>query len=146
MEVVVADPLLENEEKSMGAIVDWFEVKKEKFYKLGQSYLLNTHDIEEVFYKTIVKIQDEKRKRKNNMIFEKWVLSIFITECRDASKNKLEKLDNEDNRQSLLENRLYKLDDIYKEPIVFTIPYGFIARRGSSTYSSFNSRPQYPIA
>ncbi|MFS0864424.1 DUF4179 domain-containing protein [Fredinandcohnia sp. 179-A 10B2 NHS] len=119
MEVVVADPLFENEDKSMSAIVDWFDLKKGKFYKLGQSYLLDIHDIEDVFYKTIVKIHNEKRKRKNNMNFEKWVLSIFITECREVSKNKVEKLDNNENRESSIEDRLYKLDDIYKEPIVF---------------------------
>lgn len=69
--------------RDMEAVLDWFDARKEKYYRIGWAYLNNHHDIEDVFHNTIIKVHDKIHQLREDNYFETWVTSIFINECRD---------------------------------------------------------------
>lgn len=75
----------------MGAIINWFEQRKDSLYRLAWTYMKNTEDIQDVFYHIMLKVQADIRKQKKNPDLEKWVISLFIEECR--SRREQEDLD-----------------------------------------------------
>ncbi|SHG90562.1 RNA polymerase sigma factor [Ornithinibacillus halophilus] len=80
--------------KDMHAIIDWFETRQTKFYRIGWAYLHNHHDVEDVFQTTILKIYDKIAQLRNPEYFESWATSIFINECKNLyRKNKRNDVD-----------------------------------------------------
>ncbi|CEG28820.1 ECF subfamily RNA polymerase sigma-24 subunit [Bacillus sp. B-jedd] len=69
--------------RDMAAVLDWFDARKEKYYRIGWAYLKNHHDIEDVFHNTVIKVHDKIHQLREDNYFETWVTSIFINECRD---------------------------------------------------------------
>lgn len=87
MIIAETDPVLVKmiREKDMGAIIKWFDLRKESLYKLACSYLKSPEAIQEVFYNVIVKVHTDIRKQKQNPYFENWVLSLFLRECKEVN-------------------------------------------------------------
>ncbi|MEO2078154.1 MAG: sigma-70 family RNA polymerase sigma factor [Bacillus sp. (in: firmicutes)] len=69
------------------SIVDWFDQNLQSLYALGWSYLKSQQQMEELFFRTIIKAHKEMRQMKNETSFEMWVTSIFIHTCRELSDN-----------------------------------------------------------
>ncbi|WP_223594557.1 sigma-70 family RNA polymerase sigma factor [Neobacillus bataviensis] len=75
-------------EKGVESILDWFDQHKHSFYTLGWSYLRNQQEMEELFYRSIIKVHKELPRFKRETSFETWVTSIFIHACRELSDNR----------------------------------------------------------
>ena len=66
-------------------IVDWLNLHQQSFYILGSCYLSSPQQVEELFYRTIIKGQKELPRFNNKIRFETWITSIFIHNCRELS-------------------------------------------------------------
>ncbi|WP_043931388.1 DUF4179 domain-containing protein [Bacillus sp. EB01] len=105
-------------EKSLESIVNWFNQRKQSFYILGWSYLGNQRQMEELFYRSIIKVQKELPRFKRETSFEIWVTSIFIHICRELSVNgSLQHLETSEPRQDLFK-ALDQLEEYEKEAVV----------------------------
>ncbi|MEH7237534.1 DUF4179 domain-containing protein [Bacillus sp. JJ1562] len=84
MIIAETDPVLIKmiRERDMEAIINWFEQRKDGFYKLAWTYLENLMDIQDVFYHVMLRVQTDIRKQKKNHDFDKWVISLFVEECK----------------------------------------------------------------
>ena len=120
--------------QDMQAIVDWFDVRQSKFYKIGWAYLKNHYDVEDVFHNTIIKVHDKIGQLRKEQYFETWVTSIFINECRsiyrkknkDGLENPPEMIE-EKTLESQLEvmDNLDQLENIHREVIILKYLQGF---------------------
>src|SRR3954464_10480003 len=72
-------------EKGLESIIDWLDQHKQTFYTLGWSYLSNQQQMEELFYRSIIKVHKELPRFKSETSFETWVTSIFIHTCRELT-------------------------------------------------------------
>ncbi len=72
----------------MEYVVDWFEQHKQSLYTLGYFYLSNQHQLEELFYQSIIQVHKELPRFKHDTSFEMWVTSLFIQHCRTFSHNR----------------------------------------------------------
>ncbi|WP_318614549.1 RNA polymerase sigma factor [Sporosarcina sp. YIM B06819] len=116
--------------RDMNALLDWFDVRQSKLYKIGWAYLKNHHDVEDIFHNTILKVHDNIGQLKEDNYFETWVTSIFINECRAVYRKK-EQIAPErvesgplDSQLELL-NDLDRLEDIHKEVIILKYLQGY---------------------
>ncbi|MFT4414028.1 DUF4179 domain-containing protein [Fredinandcohnia humi] len=115
------------EERELGAVIDWFYHRKNTFYKLAWTYLENPQFIEEVFYKTILKVFDDFHHVKKNQDFESAVTYLFISECRDLSIKYQEKRFQASEEENVVQtkpkivNGLRKLEDTYKVFLTLTL-------------------------
>jgi RNA polymerase sigma factor (sigma-70 family) len=75
-------------ENGVESIVDWFDQHKQSFYTLGLSYLSNQQEMEELFYRSIIKVHKQLPRFKNETSFETWVTSIFIQICRELTEDR----------------------------------------------------------
>ncbi len=96
--------------KDLNAVLDWFDTRKEKFYRIGWAYLKNHHDIEDVFQNTILKVHDKIHQLREEAYFETWVTSIFINECRDFYRKNNQKRQLAEETASIPEDRESGLD------------------------------------
>lgn len=111
-------------EKGMESIVDWFNQHKQTFYTLGWSYLSNQQQMEELFYRSIIKVQKELPRFKSEPSFEMWVTSIFIHTCRELSNDRsLQASEESEPRQDLFK-ALDQLKECEKEAMVLTYVKG----------------------
>ncbi|WP_312471547.1 sigma-70 family RNA polymerase sigma factor [Neobacillus sp.] len=112
-------------EKGVESIVDWFDQHKQSFYILGWSYLSNQQQMEELFYRSIIKIHKELPRFKSETSFETWVTSIFIHICRELSDDRsLQASEESETRQDLFK-ALDQLQEYEKEAVVLTYVKGF---------------------
>ncbi|MFT4413821.1 DUF4179 domain-containing protein [Fredinandcohnia humi] len=111
-----ATPVLE---KDMTAIIEWFERRKRPLYALGRSYFDDAHDIEEVFYNTMIKVFDGILRLKENTNFDLWVISLFLHECRGVSSKKRVVVSDKTTLGTLKQ-----MEEIYREPIALSYLYG----------------------
>lgn len=138
METSIPDSILMKriKKKDMQAVLEWFDARQTKFYKIGWAYLKNHHDVEDVFHNTILKVHDKIEQLKKDHYFETWVTSIFLNECKSIYRKRNR------NRQVLgsppetveispfasklevLED-LNHLEDIHKEVILLKYVQGF---------------------
>jgi len=120
--------------KDMNAVIDWFDTRQSKFYKIAWAYLKNHHDVEDVFHNTIIKVHDKIGQLKEDKYFETWVTSIFINECRtiyrkrkqretEISKNEVGH-ESFQNKVKILDY-LDQLDEKYKEIILLQYIQGY---------------------
>ncbi|MFS0779141.1 DUF4179 domain-containing protein [Neobacillus sp. 3P2-tot-E-2] len=118
-------------EKDMDSIVDWFDEHRQSFYTLGWSYLRNQHQMEELFYNTIVKVHKEWPRFKSKTSFETWVTSIFIQTCRELSNGRSLKVPKESEPQQELFNALDQLKENEREAMVLTYIKGISKEEGA---------------
>ncbi|WML26403.1 sigma-70 family RNA polymerase sigma factor [Neobacillus sp. OS1-33] len=111
-------------EKGVASIVDWFDLQKQSFYILGWSYLRNHRQMEELFYRSIIKVQKELPRFKNETTFETWVTSIFIHTCRELSVHRSLQVSEESEQQKDLFNALDQLNESEREAIFLTYVKG----------------------
>ncbi|MGG1675698.1 sigma-70 family RNA polymerase sigma factor [Neobacillus sp. NRS-1170] len=111
-------------EKGVGTIVDWFDQHKHSFYTLGWSYLNNQQEMEELFYRSIIKVHKELPRFKGETSFETWVTSIFIHACRELSDNSSLKASEESEQHKDLFKALDQLKGYEKEAVVLTYVKG----------------------
>ncbi|WP_243458063.1 RNA polymerase sigma factor [Sporosarcina sp. Te-1] len=120
--------------QDMQAILDWFEERQSKFYKIGWAYLKDYHDVEDVFHNTVLKVHENIGQLKQDHYFETWVTSIFINECRAIYRRKNKQVvesppDRADERP--IEHRLElmesldQLDSQHKEVILLKYIQGY---------------------
>ncbi|MEH7252994.1 DUF4179 domain-containing protein [Neobacillus niacini] len=118
-------PFPTNREKGVESIVNWFEKYKQSFYLLGWSYLSNQQQMEELFYRSILKVHKELPRFKSETSFELWVTSIFIQICRElAVDSSLQSSVESEPRQNFL-IALDQLREYEKEAMVLTYVKGF---------------------
>ncbi|KON88849.1 hypothetical protein AF332_19950 [Sporosarcina globispora] len=106
--------------KDIESIVNWFEQHQRSFYALGWSYLRNQHNIEELFYRAILKVQKELPRFTSSTSFEIWVLTIFIHIWRELSLDKSLQASEESDPHQELFNALYQLKEKEREVLVLT--------------------------
>ncbi len=112
-------------EKGVESIVDWFDQHKLSFYTLGLSYLNNQQQMEELFYRSIIKVHKELPRFKSETSFETWVTSIFIHTCRELSDDRsLQASEESEPRQDFFK-ALDQLKEHEKEAMVLTYVKGF---------------------
>ncbi|MGX6445860.1 sigma-70 family RNA polymerase sigma factor [Neobacillus sp. K501] len=105
---------------SVESIVDWFEQRKQSFYPLGWCYLRSQEQMEELFYRTIVKVHKELPRFKRETSFETWVTYIFVHTCRELSNDR--SLQASEKREPRLElfKALDQLGESDKDAMVLT--------------------------
>jgi DNA-directed RNA polymerase specialized sigma24 family protein len=110
------------QEKGIESVVDWFDQYKEYFYTLGWCYLPNQHQIEELFYRSILQVHKELPRYKGNQSFKMWMTSILIQNsrvlARDGSSEDMEQ------REGIF-NALDQLAGDEKEALILTYVMGF---------------------
>ncbi|RHW39138.1 RNA polymerase sigma factor [Neobacillus notoginsengisoli] len=125
--------------RDMDAVLDWFEARREKYYRIGWAYLKNHHDIEDVFHNTIIKVHDKIHQLREDRYFETWVTSIFINECRDFYRKNSHKQQEAAEQQMAAEQAsaidqesnmdmfgaLNRLEEKYKEVIILKYLKGY---------------------
>jgi DNA-directed RNA polymerase specialized sigma24 family protein len=109
-------------EKGIESVVDWFDRHKQSFYTLGWFYLRNQQQVEELFYRSIIKVHKELPRYKSDTSFEMWVTSIFIDTCRDLSHNR--EIQGSEGNQDLFQ-AIGQLDEAEKEAMLLTYLQGF---------------------
>ncbi|MGM0846645.1 MAG: DUF4179 domain-containing protein [Bacillota bacterium] len=111
--------VLENvTEGSLKSIINWFEIRKESFYKLARTYSSSNQEIQEVFYRTIMKVYDERKYSVENQHFKLWAASVFIKECRQMGKSNIEKAESSQSEDTF--HQLCKLKEEIKEAMAIT--------------------------
>ncbi|WP_079504706.1 DUF4179 domain-containing protein [Mesobacillus jeotgali] len=75
------------QEKGIESVVDWFDLHKEYFYTMGWFYLPNQHQIEELFYRSILQMHKELPRYKGNQSFKNWVISILMQNSRELARD-----------------------------------------------------------
>lgn len=111
-------------EKGVESVVDWFDLHKQSFYTLGWSYLRTQQQMEELFYRTIVKVNKGLRRFKNETSFETWVTSIFMHTCRELSDDKSLQASEESEQHKDIFNAIDQLKEVEKEAVVLTYVKG----------------------
>ncbi|MCL6573137.1 MAG: sigma-70 family RNA polymerase sigma factor [Bacillus sp. (in: Bacteria)] len=111
-------------EKGVESIIHWFEQHKQMLYTLGWFYLNNLQQMEELFYRSIIKVHKELPRFKSETSFETWVTSIFIHTCRELSDDRSLQASQEIEQQKDLVEALAQLKEYEKEAIVLTYVKG----------------------
>ncbi|UYZ22594.1 DUF4179 domain-containing protein [Mesobacillus jeotgali] len=119
------------QEKGIDSVVDWFERHKQPFYALGWFYLRNQQQMEELFYRSIIKVHRELPRYKKDTSFQLWVASIFIDICRELSDDEVTLTSEEDASHQDLFSALDQLEDAEKEAMVLTYGTGFSQEEAS---------------
>jgi RNA polymerase sigma factor (sigma-70 family) len=118
-------------EKGVESIIDWFDQHKQSFYTLGLSYLTNQQQMEELFYRAIIKVHKQLPRFKSETSFETWVTSIFIHICRELTEDRslLARVETEP-RQDIFK-ALDQLKMNEKEAMVLTYVKGISKEEGA---------------
>ncbi|MCJ8008081.1 sigma-70 family RNA polymerase sigma factor [Lederbergia wuyishanensis] len=111
-------------EKGAESIVDWFEQHKQSFYTLGWCYFRNQKQIEEIFYRSIIKLDKELPRFNRETSFEIWATSIFLHTCRELSDEKSLKVSEDGEHRHDLFKALDQLDKDQREAVVITYVIG----------------------
>lgn len=106
--------------KSVESIADWFDQHKNRFYPLGWTYVKTERQMEELFYRSIMKVYKELHRLKGETDFESWVTSIFIHTCREFSTDNSLLASEENNLHNDLFQALDQLNLDEKEALVLT--------------------------
>lgn len=118
----------------INSVAEWFGARKDKYYRIGWSYLYNRYDIEDVFHAAIIKVYDNIHQLRKDGYFESWATSIFINECKRVlrERKKSVAIDNMEDAASCdncsnleLKDCLENIEQIYKEAIVLKYISGY---------------------
>lgn len=114
------------QEKGIEPVVDWFDRYKEYFYTLGWFYVQNQQQMEELFYRCIVRVHKEWPKYKGDVSFKMWVTMIFVQNAREFSGLQV----HEETRQDLFKAIDHlKMDE--KEALILTYAASFSLEEAS---------------
>lgn len=121
---------------NLESLYDWFDIRKDKYYRIGWAYLYNHYDVEDVFQTTIIKVHDNINQLREERFFETWVTSIFINECkrilrsrqRISTTDDLNEVEIQHSQNSHLELKegLNMLEDIHREVLVLKYISGYL--------------------
>lgn len=117
-------PITMIREKGVESIVDWFDQRKKLFYTLGWSYLGNKKQLEELFYRSIMKVHKQMPRFKSETSFETWVTSIFIHTCREFSENRSLGASEDSAKQKDIFKDLNQLKESEKDAMLLTYVKG----------------------
>ncbi|WP_102261226.1 DUF4179 domain-containing protein [Mesobacillus jeotgali] len=112
------------QEKGIDSVVDWFDRHKQSFYALGWFYLQNQQQMEELFYRSILKVHKELPRYKRDTSFELWVTSIFIDNCRELSQDEVLQASEDFKSHQDLFKALDQLEDDEKGAMILTYGAG----------------------
>ena len=112
--------MTKSKEKSVESIVDWFDQHKQSFYILGWSYLKSQEQMEELFYRSIIKVHKELPRYKRELSFDTWVTSIFMHICQEISDDRSLQVSEKVETRHDLFNALDQLKKVEKEAVVLT--------------------------
>lgn len=114
MNIIETDPemIKRIREKDLGAILHWFEQRKNSLYKLAYVYIKNNSTIQDVFYNVIMTVHSEAKKQKRNPNIESWMFSLFFQECKQQRHH------------AYSQTIFVQLDEIYKDAVVLTYVAG----------------------
>ncbi|WHY67734.1 sigma-70 family RNA polymerase sigma factor [Neobacillus sp. SuZ13] len=110
--------------KGVESLFDWFDQHKQTFYTLGWSYLSNQKQMEELFYRSILKVHKELPRFKSETSFETWVTSIFIHTCREICNERSVQVPEESEPRQDIFKALDQLKEYEKEAMVLTYVKG----------------------
>ena len=110
--------------KGVESLFDWFDQHKRTFYTLGWSYLGNQQQMEELFYRSILKVHKELPRFKSETSFETWVTSIFIHICRELCNEKSLQVSEESEPRQDIFKALDQLKEYEREAMVLTYVKG----------------------
>ncbi|GAE47786.1 DUF4179 domain-containing protein [Mesobacillus boroniphilus] len=99
--------------------MDWFDGHKEYFYSFGWHFVQNQQQMEELFYRSILKVHKEFPRYKGNLSFKMWVTSIFIQNIRGISS--LQDSEEIEPRRKVFAG----INQLEKEALVLTYVTGF---------------------
>jgi DNA-directed RNA polymerase specialized sigma24 family protein len=117
--------------KGVDAIAAWFDLHIQRFYVLGWSYVRNQQQMEELFYRSIIKVYKDLPRYKNDTSFETWVTSIFLHNCRELSDNRSWQASEKNETRQDVFNALGQLKEYEKEAMVLTYVKGISKRETS---------------
>jgi RNA polymerase sigma factor (sigma-70 family) len=113
------------QEKGIESVVEWFDRHKDYFYTIGWCYLRSQQQMEELFYRSILKVHKELPRYKGKPSFQMWVTNLFIQNCRELSRdNSLRDTEKVEPRQDIFE-ALDQLEGDEKEALILTYVIGF---------------------
>lgn len=116
------------------AVVSWFDTIRDKYYRIGWSYLYNPYDIEDVFHGTVIKVYNNIHQLREERYFETWATKIFINECKRILRERKRSVDlesineavtDEDISRVELKEHLINIEEIYREPIILKYISGY---------------------
>ncbi|WP_313798850.1 DUF4179 domain-containing protein [Cytobacillus sp.] len=119
-----SNPITANCQMSLKSIVDWFDQNKESFYILGWSYFRSQEQMEELFYRVILKVHKELPRFKRETSFDIWLTSVFIHTSRELSADSSLKASEESEKRQDVFKALDQLKECEKEAMVLTYVIG----------------------
>lgn len=132
IESVIVDGISKN---YLLPFTDWLEGRRDKLYKIGWSFLGNSHDVEDALHNTIIKVIENIQQLKEKRYFETWVIAIYINECRsllrirkkEEIKNSFDDIQVTSIEGSLMELEYYlnTLDENNREVIILKYISGY---------------------
>ncbi|TYR77408.1 DUF4179 domain-containing protein [Rossellomorea vietnamensis] len=105
-------------EEGIKPILNWFDVQKASFYKLARAYSSSNHEIQEVFYQTVMKLFDDKKYNVEDQNFELQAAALFIKECQAINKTSIDDTGSQQSGSTF--NELKKLEEKDKEAVAVT--------------------------
>ncbi len=107
------------QENGIQSVVNWFDDHKEYFYSYGWHFVQNQQQMEELFYRSILKVHKEFPRYKGNLSFKMWVTSIFIQNIRELSSL-------QDSEEMNPKPKVFAgMNQLEKEALVLTYVTGF---------------------
>jgi hypothetical protein len=117
------------QDKGIESVVDWFDRHMEYFYTLGWFYVQNQQQMEELFYRSIVRVHKEWPRYKGDISFKIWVTTIFVQNARELSKDGGLQ-DSEETREDLFK-AINHLNNDDKEALILTYAASFSLEEAS---------------
>ncbi|WP_062105571.1 DUF4179 domain-containing protein [Bacillus niameyensis] len=111
-------------ENNVESIFDWFDQHKKLFYILGWCNLRNQQQIEELFYRSIIKAEKELSQLNRGTSFDRSIASIFFDTCQELSEGRSLQVSKEGESKQELFKTLDQLNEHEKEAVVLTYVKG----------------------
>lgn len=118
----------------LAPLISWMDDGYDKLYKIAWSYVYNSHDIEDIFQNTILKIYENISNLRDAKYFETYFISILLNECRQILRNKKREILQDDllekERESYSDDydffqEINLIDEIYREVIILKYISGY---------------------
>lgn len=112
-------------ETGLEPIVDWFDQHKQSFFILARIYLRDQQQIEEVFYRSILKVHKEFPRFDQDTALDKRITSLFMENSRELSVKGSLRVENEIEPQPAFLEALDQLKIDEREALVLAYIKGF---------------------
>ncbi|NMH69336.1 DUF4179 domain-containing protein [Bacillus sp. RO3] len=74
--------------RELDLIIAWFEKEARSLYALGRVFLDSEEELEEAFYRSIIRLEEEMHRRKKELSFERKAASVFLHQCQELVDEK----------------------------------------------------------